>query len=166
MDRWMDDLHPNLMNCSWLTLSHRDNCRLPTVVSHYSPMTRWRGFVMGGSQCLSYKWAAVILLFGLSSSLPDHQFHTLQKSVFIFILFRSANVPQQQTWKPSKKRCLCWSWTRRMHWTGLSKLRQTRKEPRRGANRSVMENTHTHTVFLSSQGLCIDFHSFSLIPTT
>lgn len=42
-------------------------------------------------------------------------------------------------WRQSKKRCSCWSWTRRMPWTGLNKLRRTKRQLRREANRWVKD---------------------------
>ena len=43
----------------------------------------------------------------------------------------------KQPWTPSRRRCRCSSSTRRMPWTELSRLSQTRKQQRTEANRSA-----------------------------
>lgn len=44
-------------------------------------------------------------------------------------------VPKQPPWRPSRRRCRCWSWTRRMPSTGRSRPRLNRKLQRTGVSR-------------------------------
>ena len=49
--------------------------------------------------------------------------------------FEKATETQPSPWRPSRRRCRCWSWTRRTPSTGQSRLSPTRRQRRINASR-------------------------------
>ena len=73
-----------------------------------------------------------------SCTLGPNLLHLDEKQAFIaaFSHLRGGRNPTKQSpWRPSRRRCRCWNWTRRTPSTGQSRLRRTRKQQRTNASR-------------------------------
>lgn len=90
---------------------------------------------------LSSPFLSLSLLLFLSSAPLEHiplikrQQESL-KTLFKVLSPTSEKKGTQSTpWKPSRRRCRCWNWTRRMPSTGQSRRKRIRRRPRTNANR-------------------------------
>lgn len=77
-----------------------------------------------------------LALLGLGLPLGSHPSRCC--SSFPFGFTRAGTRPSPPPpWMPSRRRCRCLNWTRRMPWTEPSKPKRTRRQRRRGASRSA-----------------------------
>lgn len=89
-------------------------------------------------------------VFSVSTSLPGSQVicpAPLCLFLSTYFVCPCKTIKPLPKWRQSKRRCLCWSWTRRMHWTRQNKLKQTRKQLKIVANRWVINTDSNHIKF-------------------
>lgn len=77
-------------------------------------------------------------------------YHLRSSFFFSFFSYREHHTPKPR-WRPSRRRCWCWSWIRRMLWTRQNRLRPIERELRTEANRWEKEKTFTETSW------CLDY---------